>query len=112
MTHLSEIGVEQYEDAPTVGEGISARPSIEIHMDRVRNVFDHHEEIGYGETGENHVSGRLHLTTRQHSDIENICDRAEYAYQQTSPAMYLSIPIVEGFQARAALISRRFWRRR
>lgn len=74
VTYLSEVRVEQHEDAPAVRVGISAGSLVEVHVDRVRNVFDHHEEIGHGESGENLVGGSLHLATRQHDNIEHIGD--------------------------------------
>jgi len=87
VAHLAKVGVEQHKDTPAVRVHVPARSVVQVHVDRVRNVLDHHEEIGHGETREDYVGGRAHLVPRQHGDVQDIGDRAEYAHQQAGPAV-------------------------
>lgn len=91
VAYLAKVRVEQHEDAPAIGVHVSARSIIQMHVNRVRDVFDHHEEIGYGEACEDYVSRWTHLGSRQHGDVEDISDWAEYAHQQTGPTVYLAV---------------------
>jgi len=81
VAYLAKVGVEQHKDAPAVRVHVPARSIVQVHVNRIWDVFDHHEQIGHSEAREDYVSRRAHLGSRQHGDVQDIGDRAEYTHQ-------------------------------
>jgi len=69
VAHLAKVGVKQHKDAPAVRVHIPARSIVQVHVDRIRDVLDHHEQIGHGQAREDYVGGGAHLGPRQHGDV-------------------------------------------
>lgn len=72
MEGLAEYGVEVDEDRPRVRVLIHLRPDFDVHVECIRYIFEHHEEIGDRETSEDGVGGATHLSAAEHGDIDGV----------------------------------------
>lgn len=76
-----EVGVEQSEHCPTVRELLlRGLTDPDIIVDAVRDVGDHDEHVGEGQSGEYGVGRRDHVFPCEHNDVEDVCENPENAH--------------------------------
>lgn len=90
VARLREEGVEVYNDRPSVRALLLAtdcKLPKEVLVEAVRDVVEHDEEIGNGQSRENGVCGRAHVPPGQHCNVEAVGDAAKDAHKEADEAV-------------------------
>lgn len=82
VKQLREMHVKQYENRRAVSEQLLLG-QYEIFVDRKRYVFDHDQNVGYRQAGQNTIDGCFdHVFASQDDDVQNIGYGAEKTHDQ------------------------------
>lgn len=98
MKYLGEVGVDQHEQGPAVGEFVwywSIYPHGQIHVDGEGDVLEHYKKVSDGKSCEDSVRRRDHLSSRQDSDVQTVSDGTEDADEKGSVAMDTSVTVLK-----------------
>lgn len=113
MEDLTEDGVEVNEDRPRVGVLVDLRANFDVHVERVRDILEHDEEVSDGQPSEDGVGGAGHLTAGEDRDVDGVGGRADDADQESDVAVQPAVCLVEVAGAGQAdaqrLIGHRAW---
>lgn len=89
--------MENHEQRPLVGEmgRVLLRVTVQVAVHGERYVFEHHQEVGDRQSGQDQIGGPSHLLRRQHADVENVGDGAEDADEEAERAVHLLVCVVK-----------------
>lgn len=90
VTYLREYRMEEHYAGPPVAALLL--PAVvqlreDVLIERVRDIVDHHHQIGYGQPSQNGIGGRAHVTPSQHCNIQAIRYTSKDAHEQAHVAM-------------------------
>lgn len=95
MESLAKNGVKVDKDRPSVGVLIDLWSNLDVHVERVGNVFKHNEEVSDCEASENRVGGAAHLTAAEHGYVDGVGGGANDADDQCYVPMQAAVSFVE-----------------
>lgn len=84
--------MEEHEDGPGIGILVGGCPGSAlgyVHVTGERDIFQHDQQVGNSQTGQEGVGWWRHLPTREHRDVETVGHGAEEAHNQADVAMNL-----------------------
>ena len=109
--NLSDVCVDEDVDCPRVAELLVEGSILQyVHVESERDVLDHDEIVGQGQSGQDSVRRRdLLIHPSQDDDIQGVCNEAKEADHKSDVAMHESVVLAERFQIAVHLTGHICW---
>lgn len=103
--------VDEDVDCPRVAKLLVEGPILQyVHMESERDVLDHDEIVGQGQSGQNSVRRRdLLIHPSQDDDIQGVGNETKEADDESNVAMHESVVLTERLQVAVHLTGHLCW---